>query len=160
MNRFYIGLGSNSGDRDEYMTRALQGFSSLYETPPWGVTNQRPFLNAVVAIDTDLKGEALLQRCRTIEAELGRVRHCKWGARTIDLDLLFSEREECHTEFLEMPHPYLTQRAFVLVPLMQVAGNCEIQGKPLGDWLSRLTNVNEIKEVKRPVRGYLQWKEF
>lgn len=59
-----------------------------------------------------------------------------------------------------MPHPYLTQRAFVLVPLMQVAGNCEIQGKPLGDWLSRLTNVNEIKEVKRPVRGYLQWKEF
>ena len=101
-----------------------------------------------------------MQRCRTIEAELGRVRHCKWGARTIDLDLLFSEREECHMEFLEMPHPYLTQRAFVLVPLMQVAGNCEIQGKPLGDWLSRLTNVNEIKEVKRPVRGYLQWKEF
>ena len=170
-NRFYVGLGSNEGDREGFMTQALQSladdgalevqaYSSLYETAPWGKEDQPLFLNAVAVVDTALTGAELLMRCRAVERSLGRIRHEKWGARTIDLDLLFSGREESHTAFLEMPHPYLTERAFVLVPLLEVAGNITINGKELTYWLKRLPEKDEIKKVKQPVRGYFIWKKF
>ncbi|WP_302442243.1 2-amino-4-hydroxy-6-hydroxymethyldihydropteridine diphosphokinase [Colibacter massiliensis] len=171
MSRLYIGLGSNSGDREGMMTSALhalaaepgidvQDYSSLYETPPWGKTNQPDFLNAVVAVRTAFPGEAVLQRCLAVERELGRVRREKWGMRTIDLDLLYGEDEECHTPFLELPHPYLKERAFVLVPLLQVAGDIRIDGERISSLLENLPEQNVIKEIKKPVRGKLIWKRF
>jgi 2-amino-4-hydroxy-6-hydroxymethyldihydropteridine diphosphokinase len=142
MTDIYIGLGSNLGDRGQLLQQAVQllketdgvavtAISPVYETPPWGKTDQPPFLNAVAAVETALTPATLLQVCQHIEQVLGRVRHEKWGARTIDLDLLYCEGITIHSPQLQLPHPYLTQRAFVLVPLQDIAPSLQIEGKDL-----------------------------
>lgn len=158
MDRYYIGLGSNLGDREELLQQAVQKLalakdislmaaSSLYETPPWGKTDQPPFLNAVVAVKTELEAEELLHCCQTVENELGRVRHEKWGARTVDLDLLYSPSVECRTAELTLPHPYMTRRAFVLIPLAEIAPDLCIQGRPVRDYLRQADDAAQIRRI-------------
>ena len=158
MDRYYIGLGSNLGDREELLQQAVQKLalakdislmaaSSLYETPPWGKTDQPPFLNAVVAVKTELEAEELLHCCQTVENELGRVRHEKWGARTVDLDLLYSPSVECRTAELTLPHPYMTRRAFVLIPLAEIAPDLCIQGRPVRDYLQQADDAAQIRRI-------------
>jgi 2-amino-4-hydroxy-6-hydroxymethyldihydropteridine diphosphokinase len=127
----YIGIGSNLGDRAAYAERALHEIaalgtitrvSSFYRTAPWGNPDQPWYLNAVVAIETALPARALLDRMRAIESRMGRVRDEHWAPRTIDLDLLLYDDLELNEPNLRVPHPYLRERAFVLVPLAEIDG--------------------------------------
>ena len=149
--RAYIGLGSNMGCREDYLCSALNylahlpgvaitGISSIYETEPWGVTEQDKFLNMVVevSVSPQLTPPELLRCLQEIENKLGRLRTRHWGPRTIDLDLLLYDEVEMDTPFLRLPHPQLTKRAFVLVPLMEVAPALWIKGIPLRDYLAEL----------------------
>ena len=120
--------------------------SPFYETPPWGKTDQPAFINGAVAVETEGSGQELLDACLAIERRLGRVRREKWGARTIDIDLVYSPDDACETETLTLPHPYLTQRAFVLVPLRDLAPDLILCGRPIGDWLDRLPDTDSIRK--------------
>jgi 3-oxoacyl-[acyl-carrier protein] reductase len=133
MTTAYVALGGNLGDRRGNLERAVEALaqtagvrllsrSSLYETAPvGGPAGQGAYLNAVVAIETDLSPEDLLSRCAQIEAGLGRVREVKDGPRTIDLDLLLFGSQTRDTPELTLPHPRLHERLFVLEPLAEVA---------------------------------------
>lgn len=157
MNEFYLSIGANLGDREATLKRAVAlldaepdisvtAVSPFYETPPWGKEDQPPFINGAVAVETDLAGPELLERCLAIERRLGRVRHEKWGARTIDIDLVYSPNEQYQTESLTLPHPYLTQRAFVLVPLRDLVPDLILFGRPIDDWLAQLPDTDAIRK--------------
>lgn len=126
----YIGLGSNLGDKEANCRKAIALLakssrvvraSSLYCTEPMGYREQDDFVNAVVELETGLSPEALLQQCRAIEEELGRVRTVRWGPRTIDVDILLYGTTTIETPELTIPHPLLHTRRFVLVPLCEIA---------------------------------------
>ncbi|HXV73033.1 MAG TPA: 2-amino-4-hydroxy-6-hydroxymethyldihydropteridine diphosphokinase [Acidimicrobiia bacterium] len=129
MTRYAIGLGSNLGDRLEHLVTAVNEISSfvddwtvssLYETEPVGGPEQDPFLNATIVVDTDLGPLELLARLQEIEQTHGRERNVRWGPRTLDLDLLASSGEPHRDERLTVPHPRAAERAFVLVPLVEI----------------------------------------
>ena len=141
----YVALGANLGDREASIRRAAeligaQRLSTIIETPPWGVTDQPDFLNAVAELETDLGPRPLLERLLEVERELGRVRGGRrWGPRTIDLDLLVLGDETSDTPALQLPHPRLHERPFVLVPLAELAPGLVIPGRgPVADLLSKL----------------------
>ena len=127
----YLHTGSNQGDRKEFLSKAntaIQeqiGFitkqSSLYETAAWGNTDQPDFLNQALAIETLLSPVDLIEKVLEIEIQLGRVRTQKWGTRIIDIDVLFYEDQVIETPKLSVPHPFLQERNFVLIPLMEIA---------------------------------------
>lgn len=98
-------------------------FSKVYETPPWGYEDQPPFLNQVIKARTHLSPSELLKRLKEIERELGRQPIFRYGPRLIDLDILFYDEMEYKSEDLTIPHPEIANRAFVLVPLMEIAPN-------------------------------------
>jgi 2-amino-4-hydroxy-6-hydroxymethyldihydropteridine diphosphokinase len=126
----YLALGTNLGDRLQNLRAALAAMppeirvldeSSVYETEPWGYTDQPPFLNMVVCAETELTPRELLIRLKGIESALGRVTTFRNGPRMIDLDILFYADLRLQTEGLVIPHPRLQERAFVLVPLAEIA---------------------------------------
>ncbi|QDK78096.1 2-amino-4-hydroxy-6-hydroxymethyldihydropteridine diphosphokinase [Spirosoma sp. KCTC 42546] len=124
-------LGANLGDRTLTLRRAIDliaervglvvNASGLYETAPWGVTDQPTYLNQVLAVETMLEPEEVLTQTQAIEQELGRIRLEKWGARVIDIDILYYDQLIWQTDTLTIPHPYLHQRRFTLVPLAEIA---------------------------------------
>ena len=127
----YIGIGSNLGDKLKHCEKAISEISridrhkllaksSLFKTQPIGHTSQDWFVNAVIKIETDLEPPELFRTLKTIESRLGRTKTFRWGPRTIDLDLLFFDDIEIHTEELEIPHPQIQNRQFVLVPLAEI----------------------------------------
>ncbi len=127
--RAAIGLGSNLGDRAQHIAKAtaalaelgrLVRVSSLYETAPIGGPDQGPYLNAVAVIDTELTAHELLERCLAIEREAGRERRERWGPRIIDLDVLLYGDQAVVEDDLSVPHPRMTERRFVLEPLLEV----------------------------------------
>ena len=133
----YLGLGANLGDRLANMREAVRlleahgscrvtARSPVYETKPIGIEDQPDFLNAVIAIETSLGPEALLDLCKSIENRLGRVRTNKWGPRVIDLDILLCGEAVVQQEGLTIPHPEAVNRAFVLVPLADIAPEIEV----------------------------------
>lgn len=129
----FLLLGANLGDRVQTLQRAADliaervgpvvRLSELYETAPWGITDQPAYLNQVLVVETNLEPEAVLTRTQAIEQELGRVRLERWGARVIDIDILYYDQLVLQTESLTIPHPYLHQRRFTLVPLAEIAPN-------------------------------------
>ncbi|MFN0047668.1 MAG: 2-amino-4-hydroxy-6-hydroxymethyldihydropteridine diphosphokinase [Cytophagales bacterium] len=129
----YLGLGSNLGDKKENIEKACNlisseisqiiGFSSFYQTEPWGNSDQAEYLNRVVRIFTDLEPGYLLAQLHKIEDQLGRIRDEKWGARTIDIDLLYYGHFVIDRDDLIIPHPELIERNFVLEPLTEMAPN-------------------------------------
>jgi len=134
MVRAYIGLGSNQGDPAANIREALQminkidglkvtGVSSLYLTEPVGYENQPWFHNCAAEVETELSPDQLLAALQGIEDFLGRVRVVRWGPRTIDLDILLYDTITVETENLTIPHPRMAERAFVIVPLAEIAGN-------------------------------------
>lgn len=131
MNKVYIGLGSNLGDPRKNLEKARQFIdeipltritrvSSLYSSRPWGVKDQPDFINQVVEIETGLPPGELLQKLLEIEKHMGRKRLVKWGPRVIDLDILLYGSLTISEEDLQVPHPFLTQREFVVVPLLEL----------------------------------------
>ncbi|HEY9756822.1 MAG TPA: 2-amino-4-hydroxy-6-hydroxymethyldihydropteridine diphosphokinase [Oculatellaceae cyanobacterium] len=125
-----IALGSNIGDPRVNVTAAIGHVcelgtlvvcSHLYETKPWGVTDQPDFCNAVMQIETALRPHALLAALKAIEVRMGRTATYRWGPRLIDLDLLTMGDEEVDDEVLTLPHPRIGERSFVLVPLAEIA---------------------------------------
>lgn len=131
MNIAYIGLGSNLGDREQYLVKALERLeknpkititkmSSIYETFPIGITEQPLFLNMVIEIETIYSPIELLDLLQKIEAESGRKRDVKWGPRTLDLDILLYNQENMKSERLIVPHPRMQERGFVLIPLYEI----------------------------------------
>ncbi len=126
----YIGIGSNIGDRLSYVQQSVAMLSSFegvkildtsgfYETEPYGYKEQNWFVNAVAKIETTLSPVELLRICQSVEEKLGRVRSQKWGPRTIDLDILLYGDVVIQNEFLTIPHPGMTDRAYVLVPMLE-----------------------------------------
>lgn len=126
----YLGLGSNLGDRLAALDQAVQVLSpqvhvlkasSVYQTAPWGYQEQPAFLNQVLAAETALTPLRLLNKLKWIERLMGRQANFRYGPRVIDLDILFFDALILHTSHLEIPHPRLHERAFVLVPLAEIA---------------------------------------
>jgi 2-amino-4-hydroxy-6-hydroxymethyldihydropteridine diphosphokinase len=140
MQQGYLGLGSNLGKPVQNLLSAfrqiarapgirLTACSGLYRSPPWGLTRQPEFVNAVARIDTSLDADVLLERLLSIESALGRQRTGdRWGPRVIDVDLLLLDDLVIDSETLQVPHPRMHLRAFVLLPLLELLPDCNIPG--------------------------------
>lgn len=142
---YYLGLGANLGTCEKTLRRAIElikklpavkllRVSSFYKSEAWGVVNQPPFINAAIKISAELEPLILLDELQRIELELGRIRREHWGARTIDLDILFIEGQKISCERLTVPHKYLFDRDFALIPLKEIFPSFE--GKLHGDKVS------------------------
>jgi 2-amino-4-hydroxy-6-hydroxymethyldihydropteridine diphosphokinase len=140
VERAFVGLGANLGDRERTIREALRlldadedvtvaALSTLRETDPVGVVDQPRFLNGVAALDTELAPRALLDLLLDVERALGRVRAERWGPRTIDLDLLLYGDAVVDRPGLTVPHPRLHERRFVLEPLSELAPELEVPGR-------------------------------
>ncbi|MBC2011252.1 2-amino-4-hydroxy-6-hydroxymethyldihydropteridine diphosphokinase [Listeria welshimeri] len=132
MAKAFLSIGTNIGERLDNLNNALKGIadsdknkitkvSSVYETDAVGYEDQAAFLNIVAEIETDFAPVELLDFCLALELELGRVRLFKWGPRLIDIDILLYEDVKIDTEKLKIPHPYMKERAFVMIPLLEIS---------------------------------------
>jgi len=161
-NKAYIALGSNLGDRFGYLTQAiilLEGqekisvinTSSIYETDPVGYTEQDQFLNMVIKVATSLSPVELLDTCLDIELKLGRKREIKWGPRTLDLDILLYNHEIVETEKLTLPHPRMSERAFVILPLLEMDPYIKLPNarEPLANDLLRMPDREGVRIWKQ-----------
>ena len=152
----YLALGTNLGERAKNLRGALDAFepqihllleSGVYETEPWGYADQPAFLNMVVRASTELSPRALLSRLKELEVSLGRIPNFRNGPRLIDLDILFYDDLCLDEPGLVIPHPRLQERAFVMVPLLDVAAN--LTHPLLGRSMSQLAKVLDTRGVNR-----------
>jgi 2-amino-4-hydroxy-6-hydroxymethyldihydropteridine diphosphokinase len=156
--RVFLGIGSNLADRAAYLKMAIDRLgevpfirvaqaSSVYETDPWGNTQQGSFLNQAVELETSLEPLPLLEACQSIERGLGRERTEKWGARTIDIDILLYEVRIVERAELRIPHPRLRDRRFVLVPLAEIAPavSVPLTGLTVADLLKACKDAGGIR---------------
>lgn len=156
MSRAWIAFGGNLGDREASFAAALHAFeadpqvdpvrgSAVYETEPVGPGDQERYWNAVLEAETTLPPRRLLERCLAIETALGRVRRERWGARPIDLDILLYGDLRIREEGLEIPHPLLHQRSFVLLPLADLAPARRVKGRTVFEWLECCGPVDAVR---------------
>lgn len=151
MAQVLVGLGGNVGEVRATLDAAVALFadgadvtliarSSEYRTPPWGVTAQPPFVNCAISVETSLPPRALLDRALSVERALGRdrSREERWGPRPIDIDLLAYDDLSLNERDLVLPHPRLFERAFVLVPLAEIAPDRMIAGRRVRDALAQV----------------------
>lgn len=131
MSLVAISMGSNLGNRLSSLRKAVLLIknevaniiktSDVFETPPFGITNQPRFLNACILIETDMPPLNLLEKLKKIEEQMGRIQRFKWGPREIDLDIVFYDEEVVNEPTLKIPHPHMHERPFVLIPLNQIS---------------------------------------
>lgn len=154
----YLSLGTNLGDRCLNLMKARDHLlpevitlhaSSVYATPPWGYEDQPEFLNQVIEVCTDLSPLALLSRLKAIEVEMGREETFRYGPRLIDLDILFYGEQVLEADSLQIPHPRLHERAFVLVPLQEIAPDFvhPVLGESITSLLSKLGDVEGVRRL-------------
>jgi len=161
-NRAFIALGTNIGDRFRNLCDAISLLneeaeielvhsSSIYETDPVGYTDQDPFLNMVIEVRTSLEPVVLLEKCLQIEHALGRKRIIRWGPRIIDLDILLYNQENMETEKLFIPHPRLHERAFVLIPLLEISPDEKLPrtNQSLQDFLDKIPDREGVRVWKQ-----------
>jgi 2-amino-4-hydroxy-6-hydroxymethyldihydropteridine diphosphokinase len=154
-----LALGGNVGDVRETLARAIAMLcesadtrliarSCDYSTPPWGIEDQPSFVNACIAVETSLAPDALLARAQTVERAFGRdrARERRWGPRTLDIDILAYDDVVLDTAELTLPHPRLFERAFVLIPLAEIAPERTITGIRVRDALGKLdaSGINKL----------------
>lgn len=156
----WLGLGSNVGDRAAWLRQALHGLqtggfetlrlSPVFETPPWGLTEQASFFNMVAGGRYRSSPQDLMRLCLAVEASLGRERKERWGPRTIDIDILLFRDEIVQEANLQIPHPRLAERLFVLVPLAAAEAGIQIPGKDstIEQILSQF-DVNELNTITK-----------
>lgn len=161
MNTAYLILGTNLGDKLHILQQALQLIekeigcinksSGLFVTAAWGKTSQPDFINQAVSVHTVLSANEVLQGILGIEKKLGRVRdHQKWMERIIDIDILFYNNSVINTPDLTVPHPYLHDRKFVLIPLLEIAPDFihPIYNKSVNTLLKECTDTLEVNSIK------------
>ena len=151
-----LGLGSNLGDKLANINRAIELLDSTsgirvttrsqnYQTEPWGIKDQDWFINVCVLLKTSLGAIELLDRCLTIEQELGRIRDVKWGSRIIDIDILIYGELSISKDELTIPHPHLKERSFVLVPLAEIWPDALVDGITVKEIFQKRTDLDEVK---------------
>jgi 2-amino-4-hydroxy-6-hydroxymethyldihydropteridine diphosphokinase len=151
----YLGLGSNLGDREGNLRRVLsllgqkmvvKDISSIYETEPWGYALQPTFFNMVCAVETGLSPQELLKLVQGVERDLGRVPTFQYGPRTMDVDILLYGEDVIDTPALQVPHPHLWERAFVLVPMAEIAPSLihPSLGKSVTELLGQVTEKEKV----------------
>jgi 2-amino-4-hydroxy-6-hydroxymethyldihydropteridine diphosphokinase len=158
MPKAFLGLGGNVGDTRAILGRAvallddgtdvrLLARSSAYQTPPWGVENQAPFLNLCLAVETMLTPQQLLKRIQEVERELGRNRatETRWGPRTCDIDILSYGDVTLNEADLTLPHPRMFERGFVLMPLAEIAADAVIGGRRVRDALKAIDTKGIVR---------------
>ncbi|MFV9511705.1 2-amino-4-hydroxy-6-hydroxymethyldihydropteridine diphosphokinase [Tepidibacillus sp. LV47] len=161
MTRVFLSLGSNIGDREYFLKKAIADLDShpqirlinqspIYETEPFGYKDQPDFLNMVIEIETDLDPYQLLQVTQSIENKLGRKREIHWGPRTIDIDILLYGKRRIVSPELIIPHPYIKERLFVLKPLSDI-----YHGSIPGE-ISQIENLME--QLSKDSKGVRRWK--
>jgi 2-amino-4-hydroxy-6-hydroxymethyldihydropteridine diphosphokinase len=161
-----LGLGGNLGDVQSTLDRAVAALcdgldvrliarSSDYRTAPWGVTDQPPFVNLALVVDTVLTPRALLYRALSVEAMFGRdrAREQHWGPRILDIDIIAFDGLEINENGLTLPHPHLFERAFVLAPLAEIVPNRKIKGIAIKDALAKLDGggIEKLPPRQAPV---------
>ncbi|MGN1400781.1 MAG: 2-amino-4-hydroxy-6-hydroxymethyldihydropteridine diphosphokinase [Bacillus sp. (in: firmicutes)] len=162
INTAYLSLGSNLDGRLEYLRDAVEALrkdscitlervSSVYETDPVGFTDQGKFLNLCIKIKTVYTASELLNVCMSIEKVLGRKRVIKWGPRTIDLDILLFNHENIETDNLSVPHPRMHERAFVIIPLLEIEPNIQMPNmeQPLKEIVEGIPDKKGVRLWKR-----------
>ncbi|WP_316861737.1 2-amino-4-hydroxy-6-hydroxymethyldihydropteridine diphosphokinase [uncultured Cohaesibacter sp.] len=153
----YISLGGNIGDPaitidDTLSTLSFQKGvvvetrSPFYKTPPWGKTDQAVFINACASLKTTLSPHQLLETCLNVEMRMGRQRGERWGPRIIDIDILTYGNEQIQSPDLTIPHPYITERAFVLVPLRDIDPTFSLNGISIDEMISKvdITGIEQL----------------
>ena len=156
----FIGLGSNLGNKKANINDAIASIagldstdvtktSSFYKTSPVGSVDQDWFINSVIKVKTRIAADALMSALLSIEEKLGRVRTEKWGARTIDIDMLFYNDEIINSERLTVPHEHLSERKFVLEPLSEIAGDFlhPVLNKTISQLLGELKTDEEVEKI-------------
>jgi len=160
-SKVYLALGANIGDREGYLKRAVQeislirdskldAVSKIYETEPVGYIDQPKFLNMTVSVFTSLTPIDLLRQLQTIENHLGRLKDIHWGPRTIDIDILLFGSVEVHLPELDIPHPRMFERAFVLVPLRDIINEGKIDGTDIDELLNKCSDKTGVKLYEVP----------
>ena len=159
MEKVYLGLGSNIGDREKYLLDALEllksnkniiikKVSSLYETPPYGYLEQADFFNLVVLIETNMKPYEMLEYIHIVEHMLDRERKIHWGPRTIDIDILLFGNRNINNDDLIIPHKEMFKRGFVLIPLMEIYDKNLDYDKKIEENLDNIKDKETIKFIK------------
>lgn len=169
MVEMYLGLGSNLGESATLIKEAVEALkkssgiyelvaSSLYETEPVGYLDQPRFVNCVVRAKTTLSAEELLKLCQKIEHEFNRVRTIRWGPRTLDVDILLYGQERISTSELEIPHPRMNERAFVLVPLDEICSEAIKNKLKLDSLISELEDqgIRKLERYETATQCYKQ----
>lgn len=161
MNTVYLSIGTNIGERERNLVEAVRylvrmenievtKISSIYETAPVGFVDQQSFLNIAVQLLTTMDAASMLERCQQVEQHLGRERVIRWGPRSIDLDILLFNHENIETESLIVPHERMYERAFVLVPLIEIS-------EPTTEQLVRAHE--QMSQMDLEKEGVVLWKQ-
>lgn len=133
MHTYYLHLGSNQGEKKDFIQKALELISTnigeitlrsnIYETEPWGMKEQENFLNMAIEVKSTKSPEDVIQSIKSIESALGSAKAVKWGPRSIDIDVLYCDDQIINSSDITIPHPHIKDRNFVLIPLLEIAGD-------------------------------------